>query len=78
MINPVILDYTNKLISSDIRATVLSVKSVPVRLIFMVLGPGVSLLADTYSLQFALLVTGGIFFFFGGVVVLLMYRAKIL
>ena len=78
VINPVILDYTNKLISSDIRATVLSVKNVPVRLIFMVLGPGVSLLADTYSLQFALLVTGGIFFLSGGVIILSMQKARIL
>ncbi len=78
IINPVILDYTNRLISSDIRATVLSVKNVPVRLIFMVLGPGVSLLADTYSLQFALLVTGGIFFLSGGVIILSMQRARIL
>jgi MFS family permease len=78
VINPVILDYTNKLISSDIRATVLSVKGVPVRLIFMVLGPGVSWIGEVYSLQIALLVTGGTFFVFGGGVIFLMHRARIL
>lgn len=78
VINPVLLDYTNRLIASDIRATVLSVKSVPGRLIFMILGPGVSYISDSVSLQVALLVTGGVFFLGGGIVILLMYRARVL
>jgi hypothetical protein len=44
----------------------------------MVLGPGVSWIGEVYSLQIALLVTGGTFFVFGGGVIFLMHRARIL
>ena len=36
---PVINDYINRLVSSDIRATVLSVKNLVGRLMFVILGP---------------------------------------
>lgn len=78
ILNPVLEDYINHHVSSDIRATVLSVKNVPSRFIFMVVGPGVSFVGDVYSLQSALLVTGGIFLLSGGTILLLMKKRAML
>lgn len=59
---PVILDYTNKLITSRERATLLSIKSLGGSLGFAILGPIFGYIADTYSLSTSLLVLGISFF----------------
>lgn len=75
---PVIGDYVNKLIPSDIRATVLSVKSMLMRLIFVIVGPIMGWVSDLYSLQTALLVSGLIFGFFGLVSLYFLHKHKLL
>lgn len=58
---PTFYGYINSLISSDKRATVLSVGNLLVRLIFSCLGPVIGWIADSYSLSHAFLIAAGIF-----------------
>lgn len=55
---PVINDYLNRIVTSDIRATVLSVKSLMGRLMFVIFGPIVGWANDAYSLNTAFLIAG--------------------
>lgn len=75
---PILKDYVNKLISSDMRATVLSVKNLFGRLVFAIIGPFVGWLSDVYSLQFALISSGSIFLFFGIITLLFLHKHKAL
>jgi len=59
---PVLKDYINQLTTSDIRATVLSVRSFIIRLIFSIVGPFFGWASDTYSLQTALIIAGTFYF----------------
>lgn len=58
---PTFYGYINSLISSDKRATVLSVGNLLVRLIFSCLGPVIGWIADSYSLSHAFQIAAGIF-----------------
>lgn len=62
---PVINDYLNRVVTSDIRATVLSVKSLIGRLMFVIFGPIVGWVNDAYSLGTAFLLAGITFLCFG-------------
>ena len=66
-IGPVLGDYTNKNLSSEKRATLLSIQSFSGNLLFAILGPLFGWFADAFSLSRALLLTGVLFFiaFFG-------------
>jgi len=59
---PVLKDYINQDAPSDSRATILSVRSFIIRLLFALMGPFFGFLTDNLSLQKALLITAGIFF----------------
>ena len=61
---PVLKDYINKLISSETRASVLSLRNLIIRGIFSLLAPFVGYLADKVSLQVAFLIAGSTFFIF--------------
>ena len=63
--NPILLDYINGLVDSEIRATVLSVKNLVGRLLFSAIGPLVGWLHDVLSLSAALLISGSIYFVLG-------------
>ncbi|NKB70298.1 MAG: MFS transporter [Candidatus Latescibacteria bacterium] len=75
---PVQNDYINRCVSSDMRATVLSVKSLVGRLMFVLLGPLVGWLSDSYSLGLALGVCGLVFLVFGLVFLGFLHRNKVL
>ena len=67
LVTPVLKDYINRLTASNIRATVLSVRSLIIRLLFSAIGPLLGLLSDKISLRaalfscgFTVLLTGGI------------------
>ena len=62
---PVLNDYVNRCIEPDIRATVLSVKSLVGRMMFVVLGPIVGWVNDAYSLQVAFVFCGSVFLILG-------------
>lgn len=59
--NPILKDYINNLVSSDIRATVLSVKNLGARLLFAIIGPIIGLITDTFTLQIAFMSSAIIF-----------------
>jgi MFS family permease len=58
---PVLKDYINRATESNIRATVLSVRSFIIRLLFSVAGPFLGWAKDVYSLPQALTLAGFIF-----------------
>lgn len=55
---PTLRNYINLLTSSEVRATVLSVRNFLIRLMFTILGPLFGRITDTISLNTALLVAG--------------------
>lgn len=63
--NTITEDYINGLVSSEVRATILSVKNLVGRIMFSLAGPFVGWVNDAFSLQVALRVSGVIFFSFG-------------
>lgn len=78
MNNPVLCDYINKLVSSDIRATVLSVKNLAGRLIFSIVGPFAGWISDAFSLKAALMSAGATFLFLGLIALIFMKKHKAL
>ena len=58
---PVLKDYINRITSSNIRATVLSVRNFVIRLLFALAGPFLGWVKDIYSLPQALTLAGIIF-----------------
>lgn len=76
--NPVISDYINGLVPSDVRATVLSVKNLVGRLIFSLVGPFAGWINDAISLSVTLLVSGSIFLISGMVALFFMSKHKAL
>lgn len=66
---PVLKDYINRLTSSVNRATVLSIRSFIIRMLFAITGPFLGWYTDHYSLGSAFIIAG-IVFFTGGVVIL--------
>ena len=76
--NPVISDYINGLVSSDVRASILSVKNLIGRLVFSVIGPFVGWINDAISLQAALAASGLIFLLSGVIALLFMKKYKAL
>ncbi len=75
---PVLQDYVNRLVHSDIRATVLSVSSFTGRLFFAFFGPFMGWINDLYSLQTALLMGGGIFAILGMISLFFLHRNRVL
>ena len=75
---PVLTDYINRLVHSEIRATVLSVKNLVGRLMFVLIGPVIGWINDTYSLGAALFVSGVAFLFAGVLSLLCLYRNEVL
>lgn len=55
---PVLKDYINKITSSEIRATVLSIRSFIIRIIFSICGPFIGWMTDVLDLRTALCYTG--------------------
>ncbi len=58
---PVLKDYINQVTTSEVRATVLSVRSFIIRFLFALLGPFLGWYSDKFSLQNALLLAGIVF-----------------
>lgn len=75
---PILRDYINQLIESNIRATVLSVQSLAQRLLYMGAGPLIGLIKDNYSLSTALLFSAGFYALLGVFVIVMMKRCRII
>ncbi|MBN2480854.1 MAG: MFS transporter [Bacteroidales bacterium] len=55
---PVLKDYINRITPSEIRATVLSIRSFMIRIFYSILGPFFGWISDTIDLSTALIMTG--------------------
>lgn len=75
---PVIKDYVNKLIPSESRATILSVKSMVARIIFSITGPAMGWVADVFTLQAAMFAAGLTFLILGIIPLLYLKKYKVL
>ncbi|MDD2305587.1 MAG: MFS transporter [Prolixibacteraceae bacterium] len=62
---PVLKDQINQYTDSKVRATILSVRNLEIRIIFAAIGPALGYLTDKFSLSTALMVTGIIYFVAG-------------
>lgn len=71
---PLIDAYINGLIPSYMRATVLSVHQFAGRLMFAIISPFLGWAADLYSLNYALLLSAGVFFLCGFVALVFMRK----
>jgi hypothetical protein len=58
---PVLKDYINRLTKSDMRATVLSVRSFVIRILFAIIAPLMGRVSDAYDVGVSLMVSGIIF-----------------
>ena len=74
----VIKDYINKIATSDIRATVLSVESLGGRLIYALVVPFVGWIVDVYSLLQALFILGITSLIFGVIALVFLRRVRVL
>ncbi len=74
----VLQDYINNIVTSDMRATVLSINSFMGRIFFALFGPLLGWINDIYTLQQALLVGGGIIGVSGIISLYFLHRHKIL
>ncbi len=70
--SPVLLDFVNKATPSDMRATVLSVRGLIIRVVFAVVAPFLGWLSDVYSVQQAFLLAGVLFFVMGAVTIFML------
>lgn len=72
----VINDYINKLTSSNIRATILSIKSMISQLIYAIIIPIFGWIADIYSLRQTLFIIGISTFVLGGIVLVIFIKIQ--
>lgn len=63
---PVLRDYMNRHTPSEMRATIMSIRSFIIRIVFASISPLLGYLADVYTLPQALLFSGVLFFILGG------------
>ena len=75
---PLLTGYINKLVGSDIRATVLSVSGMCGSLSFVVLSPIFGRLVDVYSLSFAHISLGVFFLIVGLTSLFLLYKNRVI
>lgn len=76
--HPVLKQYINVLTSSDKRATVLSLRSLIIRLIYSALAPFLGVVTDKISIQIALVICGiTVFLLLAFFIVLIVFRSKV-
>jgi predicted MFS family arabinose efflux permease len=63
---PVLKDYINRITTSDMRATVLSIRSLIIRSLFAIIGPLFGYMTDRLSLNQAFIIIGIVFTFATG------------
>jgi MFS family permease len=71
---PLLMDYLNRLIKSEVRATVLSVANMAGSLSFVILSPLFGKLVDSFSLSTAFILMGIYFFAYGIIALILILR----
>jgi MFS family permease len=72
--SPVLKDYIHSMIESDVRATILSLRDMFIRIIFAFIGPVFGWIIDTYGLKNGFYFAGVFFLFSGAVLHYFLYR----
>jgi MFS family permease len=72
---PVLKDYIHRITSSEIRATVLSIRNFAIRLIFAITAPFLGWVTDSYSFTIALKMAALIFFILSGITAILFVKS---
>ncbi len=75
---PILRDYVHRRIESDVRATVLSIKNLVGRLMFIIVGPALGYASDLLSLPMALLLSAGTFAIVGLTALIFLHKNKAL
>lgn len=75
---PLLFGYLNRIIASDVRATVLSVNNMAAYFSFIVLSPLFGTLVDVYSLSTAYITMAIYFFAIGSLSVFLLFKNKVI
>ncbi len=57
--HPILKDYINRHTGSEVRATILSLRDLVIRISFAIIGPVLGYFTDHFSLGFAMLIAGG-------------------
>jgi MFS family permease len=73
---PVLRDYMNRHIPSEMRATVMSIRSFIIRLVFASTSPFFGYVADVYSLHQAVLLSGILFLMLGSITLFLLLHLQ--
>jgi MFS family permease len=71
---PVLRDYMNRHTPSEMRATIMSIRSFIIRIVFASISPLLGYVADIYTLPQALLFSSILFLFLGGTTLLFLLR----
>ncbi len=75
---PILTDYINRYTASEIRATVLSIKSFLIRGMFALFGPFVGWMLDIYNFKWAMITACSILLMMGLLATLMLYSSKAL
>ncbi|RXQ93993.1 MFS transporter [Ancylomarina salipaludis] len=71
---PILKDYINRITSSDMRATVLSLRNFIIRILFAIIAPFLGWYSDHFSIGEALIFAGSIIFLLGGVTLFFIFK----
>ena len=71
---PILRDYQNRFTPSEMRATVMSIRSFIIRTLFAIVSPSIGYVADVFSLQQAILLSGILFLVLGGIILLFLLQ----
>ncbi len=73
---PVLLDFVNKITPSDMRATVLSLRGLMIRVLFAIVAPFMGWVSDVYTIQQAFLVAGVTFLLLGSIAIIALFYTR--
>ena len=70
---PILREYMNRDTPSEMRATVMSIRSFIIRILYFIIGPFLGYFADVYTFTQALTLAGIIFFILGGICLIFLF-----
>lgn len=71
---PVLKDLINQATDSETRATVLSIRDLMIRAMFSIIGPILGWVTDKYTIQQALISSGGVFLLLSAIILLFYFK----
>ena len=74
IVTPILRDYQNRFTPSEMRATVMSIRSFIIRTLFAIVSPSIGYVADVYNLQQAILLSGILFLVLGAIILLFLLQ----